>query len=81
MPIYEYECGQCGHQFELTVSLMNPPEPPIRCPKPYPRTRCVNVFTGEAKPDDPCNGECKRLISPTTFVLKGDGWAKDGYSK
>ena len=27
-----------------------------------------------------CKGRCRRLISKTSFHLKGTGWAKDGYS-
>ena len=26
-----------------------------------------------------CSGKMKVLISPTSFRLKGKGWAKDGY--
>ena len=28
-----------------------------------------------------CNRPMERTISLSTFVLKGDGWAVDGYSK
>jgi putative FmdB family regulatory protein len=29
-----------------------------------------------------CNrNSMKRIIAPTSFILKGPGWAKDGYSK
>lgn len=27
-----------------------------------------------------CGGKCRRLISQTSFALKGGGWYKDGYS-
>jgi putative FmdB family regulatory protein len=27
-----------------------------------------------------CQRQCKRLISATSFLLQGSGWAKDGYS-
>jgi predicted nucleic acid-binding Zn ribbon protein len=27
-----------------------------------------------------CKKPCKRLISATSFILKGSGWYKDGYS-
>lgn len=27
-----------------------------------------------------CQRRCQRLISRTSFHLKGDGWYKDGYS-
>ena len=26
-----------------------------------------------------CRRVCKRLISASSFILKGSGWAKDGY--
>jgi putative FmdB family regulatory protein len=28
-----------------------------------------------------CKGKVKKVISMTSFSLKGDGWAKSGYSK
>lgn len=28
----------------------------------------------------PCGGETSKLISATGFILKGSGWAKDGYA-
>lgn len=28
-----------------------------------------------------CRIPMRRIIAPTNFVLKGDGWAKDGYDK
>ncbi|MEE9366936.1 MAG: FmdB family zinc ribbon protein [Dehalococcoidales bacterium] len=30
---------------------------------------------------DVCDGPTVRLISSTSFQLRGDGWASDGYSK
>lgn len=27
-----------------------------------------------------CAGQAKRILSRTTFALKGGGWASDGYS-
>ncbi len=27
-----------------------------------------------------CGRKCRRLISGGSFILKGSGWAKDGYS-
>ncbi len=31
MPIYEFECGRCGYQFEKLQKLSDPP--PTQCPK------------------------------------------------
>jgi putative FmdB family regulatory protein len=58
MPVYEYQCQDCGHQFEAEQRIT---EPKLKdCP------------------------ECKkaaleRLISATSFQLKGGGWYRDGY--
>ena len=59
MPIYEYQCGACGHRFEEWQKMS---DPPVRtCPK------C------KAK-------KVEKLISQTTFTLKGGGWYADLYS-
>ena len=31
MPLYEYECGACGHRFEVIRKFSDPPEE--KCPK------------------------------------------------
>lgn len=59
MPIYEYQCAACHHQFEEIQKLSDPPV--AECPK--------------------CHGTVQRLISQTSFALKGEGWYKDGYHK
>lgn len=28
-----------------------------------------------------CNDKCDRIVDLSSFTLKGDGWAKDGYGK
>ena len=59
MPIYEYACEKCRHEFEVEQRIT---EDPVRsCPEC--RSRKV-----------------KRLISQTSFVLKGSGWYSDLYS-
>ena len=59
MPIYEYLCEKCKHEFEAEQRIT---EPPIRtCPKCRAR-------------------KVKRLISQTSFVLKGGGWYSDLYA-
>lgn len=58
MPIYEYECGKCGHQVEALQKITDPPI--IEC--------------------DQCHSEMKKLISQSTFHLKGTGWYVTDYA-
>lgn len=59
MPIYEYACEKCDHEFEVEQRIT---EDPIKtCPKCKSR-------------------KVKKLISQTSFVLKGGGWYSDLYS-
>jgi len=59
MPIYEYRCGKCGHEFEREQRIVD--DPIKKCPA------CRSL-------------KAKRLISKTSFVLKGGGWYNDLYS-
>ena len=59
MPIYEYACGKCEHEFEVEQRISDDPI------KTCPECRSRKV---------------KRLISRTSFVLKGSGWYSDLYS-
>jgi putative FmdB family regulatory protein len=59
MPIYEYLCDKCEHEFEAEQRIT---DDPIRS---CPRCRSRKV---------------RRLISQTSFVLKGGGWYSDLYS-
>lgn len=63
MPTYSYKCETCGGEFDAVQSIKDPPLD--ECP--------TKTDTGG------CKGHPKRLISRTTFVLNGGGWAKDGY--
>lgn len=58
MPIYEYQCPQCGHLFEEWVKAADAhgQEPCPQCGTPSPR-----------------------VISQTSFVLKGGGWYVSDY--
>ncbi|HSW63789.1 MAG TPA: FmdB family zinc ribbon protein [Dissulfurispiraceae bacterium] len=58
MPIYEYGCQQCGHQFDIMQKFSDAPL--SECPK--------------------CCGNLKKLISNTSFVLKGSGWYISDYA-
>jgi putative FmdB family regulatory protein len=58
MPIYEYRCRACGHEFEREQRITD--DPLEACPS-----------CGAA--------QAKRLISRTSFHLKGGGWYSDLY--
>lgn len=58
MPVYEYECVQCGKHLEVMQKFSD-----------KPLTKC---------PD--CSGKMKKLISNTSFVLKGTGWYVTDYA-
>jgi len=57
MPIYEYHCEKCGHEFEVLQKHFDVDEVP--CEK--------------------CGSTAKRMISNTSFVLKGTGWYVTDY--
>ncbi len=57
MPIYEYECTECGRVEEALQSITDAPL--SQCPH--------------------CQGRLHKLISQSTFHLKGAGWYADGY--
>lgn len=59
MPIYEYKCETCGHEFEELQKFSHAPID--ICPK--------------------CGGPASRLISQSTFILKGSGWYVTDYAK
>ena len=58
MPIYEYECGQCGKIQEAIQKFSD-----------APLTTCKH-----------CSGNLSKLVSQSSFHLKGAGWFADGYS-
>jgi putative FmdB family regulatory protein len=58
MPIYEYQCANCG-VFETTQRITE--KPLKRCPT--------------------CKGAVHRIISHTSFVLKGNGWYATDYAR
>jgi putative FmdB family regulatory protein len=58
MPIYEYECGQCGRIEEVLQKFSD-----------KPLTRC-----------DHCSGRLRKIVSHTSFQLKGTGWYVTDYA-
>lgn len=59
MPIYEYRCEKCQHQFDLFQKITD--DPVKECPE--------------------CGGPVSKLISSTSFILKGSGWYVTDYGK
>jgi putative FmdB family regulatory protein len=57
MPIYEYQCENCGRRFEVMQRMTEP----------------LLSTCGQ------CGGQVRRLISQTSFVLKGGGWYVTDY--
>jgi len=60
MPMYEYKCPKCGHEFDRIVRHADR-EAPQKCPE------CEH------------GAATRQMSKSTSFVLKGGGWAKDGY--
>lgn len=58
MPIYEYECSNCGCIKEVWQHFSD-----------KPLTKC-----------ELCKGKMKKLISQSTFHLKGSGWYVTDYA-
>ncbi len=59
MPIYEYECEQCGRRYEVWQKITDDP-----------------LTTCEA-----CKGKLRKLISQSSFILKGSGWYVTDYAR
>lgn len=60
MPIYEYQCKGCGHEWEEMQKIT---EDPI--------SECPDCHADQAR----------RLISQTSFILKGSGWYVTDYGR
>lgn len=68
MPTYTYKCPTHG-EFEVEQKIND--EKIERCPR---------IMGDRLTLGRPCGSPVERLISPgTSFVLKGQGWARDGY--
>jgi putative FmdB family regulatory protein len=51
----------------------------FECPMGTITERFVKVDTKEIECPK-CHMKAKKIMSPCTFILKGHGWAADGYS-
>jgi putative FmdB family regulatory protein len=58
MPIYEYQCSECGNIEEALQKVSD-----------APLTTCTN-----------CSGKLNKLISHSSFHLKGSGWYVTDYA-
>ena len=58
MPIYEYQCEECGHVSEALQRISD-----------APLTVCGH-----------CHGKLHKLISQSSFHLKGTGWYVTDYA-
>ena len=73
MPIYVFECEHCGANKEVMRSFSAMEE--IELCEKCTVTETVGEEVGEVRPS------MKRVSFPGkhAFILKGRGWAKDGY--
>jgi predicted nucleic acid-binding Zn ribbon protein len=68
MPTYEYKCKKCGTIVEAQQKITDPP-----------LERGAHLVEEEGVVVAFCFGPLKKLISKSSFSLKGGGWAKEGY--
>jgi len=68
MPTYVMECD-AGHNYEVIQRITE---------EPY--KKCTHIVT---KPEGlaPCGAPCRRIPQPAGILLKGGGWANDGYAR
>jgi len=71
MPIYEYKCQLCGFSFEIMQKVH---EVAPNCIKTLVSGSIDSI-------EKLCGGKCEKLISKSSFALKGGGWYQDGYVK
>jgi len=73
MPIYEYKCEDCGHEFEEMLHFSER-EVPLNTP-------CEQQIEQTKHMSFKCDGKVHLKMSLGSFHLKGGGWYKDGYGK
>lgn len=72
MPMYEYQCESCGEIVEVRQAMSDA--------KLKTCAQVVKKAEGPTKACGSAKAKVNRLISGTSFVLKGSGWYRDGYS-
>ena len=73
MPIYEYKCENCGHEFEEMLHFSER-DVPLNTP-------CEQQIEQTKHMSFKCDGKIHLKMSLGSFQLKGDGWYKDGYER
>ena len=73
MPIYEYKCEKCGHEFEDMLHFSERDVPL--------NTLCEQQIEQTKHMSFKCDGKVHLKMSLGSFHLKGSGWYKDGYGK
>jgi len=73
MPIYEYKCENCGHEFEEMLHFSER-DVPLNTP-------CEQQIEQTKHMSFKCDGKVHLKMSLGSFHLKGGGWYKDGYGK
>ncbi len=70
MPTYDYECEECGVQFDVRQSIKDDAYEYIE--------HIIEIPDG----DDVrrCNGKVNRIITKCSFSLKGSGWTPKYHS-
>jgi putative FmdB family regulatory protein len=64
MPKYSFKCDKCEQVFEKTLKMSDPP------PKLCSELNKENIL---------CDGKLEKILTASSFALKGGGWFKDGY--
>ena len=65
-PLNEYKCQKCGRITEVIQKFSDPP-----------LTECKEWIELNCEFKTKCKGKLEKLISKSSFHLKGTGWGKD----
>lgn len=79
MPTYERKCRDCSYEWEQDETMEGRFKDSSDVIGGYQHDPECPLDMADVCPM--CGGYASRQIGRTSFVLKGSGWAKDGYSK